>query len=301
MPGRPPGRPISGGRCPRSWKCSRRRAPPGRCNALRELGAGGAGLRTHLPRSDAPIARPLPPLFDGFRTSHEINRVELLDDEDLLALVPEDDILQHRDRRLTPERPVLRGTAQNPDVFFQAREASNSFHDAVPGIVQAMMDRLGDRTGRSYRLVEYEGAPDADRVIVLMGSGVGAASEAVEALEAAGERVGLLKVRLYRPFPAGELVRALPPTVRSIAALDRDKEPGAVGEPLYCDVVTALAEAAAIGEATFTSGPRVIGGRYGLSSKEFTPDTATSRVWIGSSRARATVRTATKSPNTPIS
>ncbi len=175
----------------------------------------------------------------------------------------------HRARGLTPDAPVLRGTAQNPDVFFQAREAANRFHDAVPGAIRDAFARLEGLTGRSYGLVEYAGAPDAERVVVLMGSGSGPAQEAVEALTARGEKVGVVTVRLYRPFPAADLLDVLPPTVRGIAVLDRTKEPGAGGEPLYLDVVAALAEAVAAGERDTM--PRVVGGRYGLSSKEFTP------------------------------
>ncbi|HYN37255.1 MAG TPA: pyruvate:ferredoxin (flavodoxin) oxidoreductase, partial [Actinomycetota bacterium] len=209
--------------------------------------------------------------FDGFRTSHEINRVAMLSDEDIRSLVPDDAILDFRGRGLTPDAPQLRGTAQNPDSFFQAREACNPFYNAVPEIVRQTMRSFGALTGRSYGLVEYFGAPDADRVIVMMGSGLGAAEEAVETATLDGAGVGLLKVRLYRPFPSAELVSALPPTVRSIAVLDRTKEPGASGEPLFMDVVVALAEAMDSDEPPFESRPRVIGGRYGLSSKEFTP------------------------------
>jgi pyruvate-ferredoxin/flavodoxin oxidoreductase len=203
--------------------------------------------------------------FDGFRTSHEVMKIRRLDDEDLAALIDVQALRDHRARGLTPDRPVLRGSAQNPDVFFQAREAINPFVAAVPDLVQSTMDRLAERTGRSYRLVDYVGARDAERVIVMMGSGAGAAQEAVEALVAAGERVGLVTVRLYRPFPVQELARALPESVRAVAVFDRTKEPGAPGEPLYLDVVAALAEA---GDG---AAPRVIGGRYGLASKEFTP------------------------------
>ena len=209
--------------------------------------------------------------FDGFRTSHEISKIQLLDDEDLAALIREDDVAAFRRRGLSPEAPVVRGTAQNPDVFFQAREAANPFHDAVPAIVQEVMDELAERTGRRYSLVEYHGAPDADRVVVLMGSAVGAAQETVDCLLEQGERVGVLQVRLFQPFPAQALVAALPPTVRSIAVLDRTKEPGAVGEPLYLSVVAALAEAMDVDAPPFARVPRVIGGRYGLSSKEVTP------------------------------
>jgi pyruvate-ferredoxin/flavodoxin oxidoreductase len=209
--------------------------------------------------------------FDGFRTSHEVDRIATLDDQDLRALVSGDDVLAFRSLAMTPDAPVLRGTAQNPDVFFQAREAANPFYVAAPEIVQDVMDRFAELTGRRYGLVDYVGAPDAERVVVLMGSGAGAAEEAVEALVSAGEPVGLLKVHLYRPFPATHLVAALPPTVRSIAVLDRTKEPGALGEPLYLDVVAALDEAYDRDPGTFASRPRVLGGRYGLASKEFTP------------------------------
>jgi pyruvate-ferredoxin/flavodoxin oxidoreductase len=208
--------------------------------------------------------------FDGFRTSHELNKINLLSDDDLRALIDDQFVRQHRDRALTPDRPVLRGSAQNPDVFFQAREAVNSFYRACPTIVQDVMDRFARQTGRSYHLYDYEGAPDADRVIVLMGSGAGAAEEAVEALRARGEKVGVLKVRLFRPFHGEAFLAALPRTVREISILDRTKEPGAAGEPLYMDVVTALAEAGASSPIERES-VRVIGGRYGLSSKEFTP------------------------------
>jgi len=202
--------------------------------------------------------------FDGFRTSHEINRIDLLGDEDLRALINDDDIAAHKARRLRPTAPVVRGTAQNPDVFFQAREAGNRFHDAVPGIVADVFAELEARTGRRYGLVDYEGAPDAERVIVMMGSGAGAVGETVAKLVADGEKVGLVTIRLFRPFPIDALLAALPDTVRSIAVLDRCKEPGSVGEPLFQDVVTAVAES----ERT---GVRTIGGRYGLGSKEFTP------------------------------
>jgi pyruvate-ferredoxin/flavodoxin oxidoreductase len=202
--------------------------------------------------------------FDGFRTSHELNRIEQLTPDDVGAMIEPEHVQAHRDRALTPDRPMLRGTAQNPDVFFQAREAVNPFYTETPVIVQQMMDRFAELTGRRYRLFDYIGAEDAERVIVLMGSGCGAAEEAVEALQQRGERVGVVKVRLYRPFDATALVEALPPTTKSIAVLDRTKEPGATGEPLYQDVLTALAE-------NRDQPPLVIGGRYGLSSKEFTP------------------------------
>jgi pyruvate-ferredoxin/flavodoxin oxidoreductase len=209
--------------------------------------------------------------FDGFRTSHEIDKIAALSDEDLAALIDTDALIEFRHRGMNPDAPDVRGTAQNPDVFFQAREASNPYYLAVPGIVQETMDSLAERTGRSYHLVEYHGAPDAERVLALMGSGVGAAREAVDALVKDGERVGLLTVRLYRPFPSKQFVSALPPSVRSIAVLDRTKEPGAVGEPLYLDVRAAVDEAMDDPTPAFASTPRVTGGRYGLSSKEFTP------------------------------
>jgi pyruvate-ferredoxin/flavodoxin oxidoreductase len=204
--------------------------------------------------------------FDGFRTSHELARIELLDDADLCALVDDATILAHRARRLTPDAPTLRGTAQNPDVFFQAREACNPFHDAVPGHVGDCFAALAARTGRRYGLVDYHGAPDAERVLVLMGSGAGSARECVDALVARGERVGLAVVRLFRPFPSAALLAAIPATTRAITVLDRCKEPGSAGEPLHQDVVTAFAEAAAARPM-----PRIVGGRYGLASKEFTP------------------------------
>src|SRR3954453_5467563 len=209
--------------------------------------------------------------FDGFRTSHEVNRIDLLEEDDLRALVREPDVLAFRRRGLTPDLPSLRGTAQNPDVFFQAREASNPYHAAVPGIVQTVFDELAVRTGRRYHLVDYRGAPDADRVIVVMGSAAGAIEETVETLLARGERVGVLQVRLFQPFPSEALLAALPPTVRSVAVLDRTKEPGAVGEPMYLEVVAALHEAMEGSEPPFDRLPRVVGGRYGLSSKELTP------------------------------
>jgi pyruvate-ferredoxin/flavodoxin oxidoreductase len=202
--------------------------------------------------------------FDGFRTSHEINRIETLDDEHLRALVLDSDIADHRDRRLRPTAPAVRGTAQNPDVFFQGREAANRFYDAVPGIVGDVFDELATLTGRRYGLVEYHGAPDAERVIVLMGSGAGAVREAVDALNAKGDRVGMVTVSLFRTFQNEALIAALPDTVSTIAVLDRTKEPGAVAEPLFQDVVTSLVGAG-------RSDIRVIGGRYGLGSKEFNP------------------------------
>jgi len=201
--------------------------------------------------------------FDGFRTSHEVQKVELLSDEDLRALISEDLILAHRHRALTPDRPVLRGTAQNPDVFFQSREGANPYYNACPAIVQRMMDRFGDRTGRYYQIYEYHGAPDAARVIVIMGSGCETVHETVDYLNTYGEKVGVVKVRLYRPFDVHKFAAVLPQSVRAIAVLDRTKEPGSAGEPLYLDVVAAMYETQRL--------VRVVGGRYGLSSKEFTP------------------------------
>ncbi len=209
--------------------------------------------------------------FDGFRTSHEVNKIVPLDDDDLRGLIDDRLVRQHRQRALSPDHPLLRGTAQNPDVFFQAREAVNPFYRACPTIVQDAMDRLAQRTGRSYRLFDYVGAPDAERVLVMMGSGSGAVEEAVEHLLQQGEKVGLVKVRLYRPFAAQAFISALPKTVRNIAVLDRTKEPGSPGEPLYLDVVAALSESRLSSDAASRTVPRVIGGRYGLASKEFTP------------------------------
>jgi pyruvate-ferredoxin/flavodoxin oxidoreductase len=209
--------------------------------------------------------------FDGFRTSHEVAKIRYIENEVLRALVSEDAVAAHRERALTPDRPVVRGTAQNPDVFFQAREACNPFYDAGAEKVRAVMRRFGDLTGRRYDLFDYFGHPEAERVVVMMGSGSEAAHDTVDHLVAAGERVGVVKVRLYRPFDVEALVSALPPTTRSIAVLDRTKEPGATGDPLYLDVVTALAEAQASGASRFSRTPRVVAGRYGLSSKELTP------------------------------
>ncbi len=201
--------------------------------------------------------------FDGFRTSHEVAKVEQLTPADLRAMIDDELVQAHRARALSPDRPQIRGTAQNPDVYFQAREACNPYYLATPTIVQNAMDKFASLVGRQYRLFEYVGAPDAERVLVMMGSGAEVAHEAVDALNAAGQKVGLLKVRLYRPFAVETFVAALPATAKSLAVLDRTKEPGATGEPLYCDVVTALAE--------MGLPKKVIGGRYGLASKEFTP------------------------------
>jgi pyruvate-ferredoxin/flavodoxin oxidoreductase len=207
--------------------------------------------------------------FDGFRTSHELNTVDLLSDDDLRALVPASLVREHRGRALSPEHPFIRGTAQNPDVYFQARETVNPFYARVPDAVAEAMDRLAERAGRRYGVVDYSGHPEADRVLVLMGSGAETARETVAYLVGRGERVGVVQVRLYRPFPTRQLLDALPVSVRRIAVLDRTKEPGSAGEPLLLDVLAALSESLMDGERTTM--PVVIGGRYGLSSKEFTP------------------------------
>ncbi|HEX9053026.1 MAG TPA: pyruvate:ferredoxin (flavodoxin) oxidoreductase [Anaeromyxobacter sp.] len=209
--------------------------------------------------------------FDGFRTSHEVAKIEVLDDDDLRQMITEDLVAQQRARALTPDRPVLRGSAQNPDAFFQAREAINPWYAAAAAHVQAAMDHFGKIVGRKYRLFEYYGHPEADRVIVAMGSACETAQETVDALVGRGEKVGLVKVRLYRPFDLGAFMTALPRSVNHIAVLDRTKEPGAIGEPLYQDVVTALREAEQAHIDRFHHQLTVIGGRYGLSSKEFTP------------------------------
>ncbi len=210
--------------------------------------------------------------FDGFRTSHELNRMAPLSDDDLRSLIDETRVREHRGRGLSPDHPVLRGTAQNPDTFFQSREAINPYYRACPTIVQDVMNRLAERCGRSYKLFDYVGATDAERVVVMMGSGVGAAEETIEELQRRGEKVGLLKVRLFRPFAVDAFLAAIPKTVRGIAVLDRTKEPGSIGEPLYKDVITALHESPVLSPSL----SRVIGGRYGLSSKEFTPAMAKS-------------------------
>jgi pyruvate-ferredoxin/flavodoxin oxidoreductase len=209
--------------------------------------------------------------FDGFRTSHEVNKIELLNDDDLRAMIDMERVFEHRQRALSPEHPVMRGTAQNPDVFFQIRETINPYYAACPEKTQAAMDKFALLVGRRYRLFDYCGAPDAERVLVMMGSGAEAAQETVEHLNARGDKVGLLKVRLYRPFSVKHFLAALPRTVRKIAVLDRTKEAGAAGEPLYLDIVSAIHEGLQSGNGNARSVPLIIGGRYGLSSKEFTP------------------------------
>jgi pyruvate-ferredoxin/flavodoxin oxidoreductase len=210
-------------------------------------------------------------VFDGFRTSHEVMKIEKLSEDTIRGMIDERLVRAHRGRALTPDHPVMRGSAQNPDVFFQSRERANSLYLETPAIVEAEMKHFASLTGRQYRLFDYVGAPDAERVIVMMGSGCEATEETVAALRADGEKVGLLKVRLYRPFSVERLVAALPRTVKALAVLDRTKEPGSAGEPLYQDVVTAISEEAANCAPDFALSPRVVGGRYGLASKEFTP------------------------------
>ena len=213
--------------------------------------------------------------FDGFRTSHEMNKIALVSREVMRAMLDEEHIRAHRARALTPDRPLLRGTAQNPDVFFQAREACNPYYLETPRLVVAAMRRFFDLTGRRYGLFDYTGAPDAERVVVVMGSGAGATEEAVEALNARGEKVGMVRVRLYRPFDEAAFLEVLPPSVRRVAVLDRTKEPGAPGEPLFLDVLSAIYRG---GPGRYTRGalPEVVGGRFGLSSKEYTPAMARS-------------------------
>ncbi len=214
---------------------------------------------------------PFQHFFDGFRTSHEVAKIEILSDDDLRFMIDDKLVEAHRARALTPDRPVLRGTAQNPDAFFQAREAVNRYYEACPGIVQQVMDRFAERTGRRYRLFDYFGHPEADRLVVLMGSAVETAFETVTYLTERGEKIGMVAVRLYRPFSIEHLMAVLPASARKIAVLDRTKEPGAIGEPLYLDVVAALREAEEAGNLPCGTMPEVLGGRYGLSSKEFTP------------------------------
>ncbi|NUM72065.1 MAG: pyruvate:ferredoxin (flavodoxin) oxidoreductase [Ignavibacteriaceae bacterium] len=208
--------------------------------------------------------------FDGFRTSHEVMKIEQLNDDDIRAMIDDSLVIAHRKRALTPDAPVMRGTAQNPDVYFQGRETVNPYYINCPDLVQEQMDKFAKITGRQYKIFEYYGAPDAERVVIMMGSGAEAAEETVDYLMAKGEKVGLLKVRLYRPFSIEHFINALPSTVKSIAVLDRCKEPGSSGEPLYLDVVNSISEKFVAGELKFAY-PKIIGGRYGLSSKEFTP------------------------------
>jgi pyruvate-ferredoxin/flavodoxin oxidoreductase len=201
--------------------------------------------------------------FDGFRTSHEIRKIEEISDEDIIAMIDYNLVIEHRKRAMNPERPVIRGTSQNPDVFFQARETVNTFYDKCPGIVQEVMDKFKKVVGREYNLFDYVGAPDAEKVVVIMGSGGDTAHETVNYLAGLGEKVGLIKVRLYRPFSECHFINALPKTTKIIAAMDRTKEPGNIGEPLYLDVTATVANS--------NRDIKVVGGRYGLSCKEFTP------------------------------
>ena len=209
--------------------------------------------------------------FDGFRNSHEIQKVEELTLDDMRAIIDNDLVLQNKTRSLSPDRPMISGTAQNPDVYFQGRETVNKFYQATPEIVQQTMDKLAKLVGRNYHLFDYVGAPDAEKVIIIMGSGADTVHETVDALNAQGQKVGLLKVRLFRPFSIKHFIEALPKTVKKITVLDRTKEPGALGEPLYLDIRTAIGEAMEKKETAFDKYPAIVGGRYGLGSKEFTP------------------------------
>ena len=233
-------------------------------NSVQEAHDMAAIAQTSTLRSRVPFMH----FFDGFRTSHEIKKIKLLSDDDLRAMLEGVDYQFNAKHALRPESPVIRGTAQNPDVFFQGREASNKYYDAVPGIVQEEMDKFAKISGRQYHIVEYYGAADAEQVIVIMGSGAETVQETIDYLNAQGQKLGVLKVHLYRPFPAKAFVAALPKSAKVVSVLDRTKESGATGEPLYLDVVATLAQAAAAGEIAM---PKIVGGRYGLSSKEFTP------------------------------
>ena len=219
-------------------------------------------LVSHLSTLKAKV--PFLHFFDGFRTSHEVSKIDVIDYDEILPLVDMKDIEDFRARALNPDHPHQQGTAQNPDIYFQNREAANKYYDATPAIVQTMMDKVSKLTGRSYHLFDYVGAPDATDIIVVMGSGAETCEETVNYLNKAGKKVGVLKVRLFRPFSTKAFVDAIPKSVKNISVLDRTKEPGSLGEPLYQDVVCALAE-------QNRTGIRVLGGRYGLGSKEFTP------------------------------
>jgi pyruvate-ferredoxin/flavodoxin oxidoreductase len=212
--------------------------------------------------------------FDGFRTSHEVSKIEMVTDEVIRQMINDEFVMAHRQRAMNPEKPVLRGTAQNPDVFFQAREACNPFYAKCADVTARVMEKFAGITGREYKPFQYVGDPNAERVVVLMGSGCETAHETVEYLNEHGAKVGLVKVRLYRPFCMKRFIEALPASVKAIAVLDRTKEPGALGEPLYLDVVAALNESLASGSSKLKAMPKVVGGRYGLSSKEFTPASA---------------------------
>ena len=208
--------------------------------------------------------------FDGFRTSHEVQKIEEIPTEVIRQLINDDFVADFRKRALDPEHPTMRGTAQNSDVHFQSRETCNKYYAATPAIVQKYMDQLGELTGRKYKLYDYVGAADAERVIITMGSGCETLHETVDALVAAGEKVGLVKIHLYRPFDFSAFVKAIPATVKSITVLDRSKEPGAPGEPVYLDVCTALAQGIQEGIVSFAM-PKIIAGRFGIGSKDFTP------------------------------
>ena len=218
-------------------------------------------LVSHLSTLKAKV--PFLHFFDGFRTSHEVSKIDAFDYDEMAALVDMKDVEDFRARALNPEHPVQRGTAQNSDTYFQNRETANKYYDATPAIVQKMMDKVNKLTGRNYHLFDYVGAPDADRIIVVMGSGADAIEETINKMNTEGHKVGMIKVRLYRPFYSKAFLKAIPKTVKKIAVLDRTKEPGSLGEPLYLDVCTALAEA--------KKRICVVGGRYGLGSKEFNP------------------------------
>ncbi|MCF7954718.1 MAG: 2-oxoacid:acceptor oxidoreductase family protein, partial [Phycisphaerae bacterium] len=209
--------------------------------------------------------------FDGFRTSHEIQKVEELDYDDMRAMIDENLVNAHRARALSPDHPMMSGTAQNPDVYFQGRETVNKYYDATPAIVQAAMDKFAGITGRQYKLFEYVGAEDAEKVIIVMGSGSDTIHETVDYLNANGQKVGMLKIRLFRPFSVSDFVSVLPKTATKIAVLDRTKEPGSIGEPIYMDVRTAIGKAMSDGSLSYDGYPTIVGGRYGLGSKEFTP------------------------------
>ncbi|RKX23949.1 MAG: pyruvate:ferredoxin (flavodoxin) oxidoreductase, partial [Candidatus Zixiibacteriota bacterium] len=209
--------------------------------------------------------------FDGFRTSHEIQKVEQLAFDDMLAMLPQNLVDQQRLRALSPENPTIKGTSQNPDVFFQSRETINKFYDATPGIVQEQMNKFAGIVGRQYKLFDYYGHPEAEQVVVIMGTGAEVAHESVDELTKRGEKVGLIKVRLYRPFATKAFTATLPKTVKRIAVMDRTKEPGAGGEPMYLDVQSALEEAYNYGWDRPNARPMVVGGRYGLGSSEFSP------------------------------
>ena len=209
--------------------------------------------------------------FDGFRTSHEIQKVEELSYDDMRAMIPDELVAAVKARALSPDRPQIAGTAQNPDVYFQGREAANNFYTATPAIVQKAMDKFAKIVGRQYHLFDYVGAADAEKVIIIMGSGADTCHETVEYLNGKGQKIGVLKVRLFRPFSVQDFINAIPKTVTKIAVLDRTKEPGAIGEPLYMDIRTAVGEAMGRKQSPFKEYPVIVGGRYGLGSKEFTP------------------------------